>query len=177
MHDEYDALIDNAVKSYAAAEPSPELATGILRLVQQELLPRRAGWKPAMALALLVATVVMTAVLLAGRLAMPPAPATVATVPAVPQIQAPPALANEAPKAMPARARRVRAEEARSTMRPLPMQYTRQELTMLSFVQRYPKEAAAIAEAQKQDVQPLSQQPITISRLRIAPLNIPVLNP
>ena len=59
--------------------------------------------------------------------------------------------------------------------RPLPIKYSRQELVLLSFVQRYPKEAAAIAEAQKKDMQPLTQHTVTISRLSIAPVTISAL--
>lgn len=179
MHDEFDRLIDEAVTSYAAAEPSPELATSILLRAQQELLPRRAGWKLALALALPVtAAIAVLAAVLAGQLAMPPAPPTVATDPSVPQMPAeqPQQMMKAAVNPLPARARAPKSEAARSAVRPLPTQYTKQELVLLSFAQRYPKEAAAIAEAQKQDMQPLTQQPITISRLKFAPLSIPVLN-
>lgn len=178
MHDEFDTLIDSAVKSYAAAEPSPELATGILRRVHLEPQPRRAHWKLAIALAVPVAAAVaMMVVLLAGPLAMPPAPEAVTITPAVPQMQDASAQVRAGRTPSPAHAHRVRAKLAQSTIRPLPIQYTRQELMLLSFVQRYPKEAAAIAEAQVQDMQPVAQHPVAIARLKIAPLNISALNP
>lgn len=178
MHDEYDTLIDEAVKSYAVAEPSPELATSILRRAQLETSQRRMGWKLALALALPAAAIAIMAVVLVGSFTMPPAPPTVATDPSVPQMPAeqPQQMMKAAVNPLPARARAPKSEAARSAVRPLPTQYTKQELVLLSFAQRYPKEAAAIAEAQKQDMQPLTQQPITISRLKFAPLSIPVLN-
>jgi hypothetical protein len=177
MHDEFDTLIDNAVKSYAVAEPSPELATVILRRAQQEPLQRHNPWKLAMALALPFAAIAVITLLLVRPFAMPPAPPAVATTPAPPKIQAPPVLAKAATEPVPARAHVSRAETALATLRPLPIKFSRQDLVLVSFVQNHPKEAALIAEAQKQDAQPLSQQPITISRLRIAPLTISALNP
>lgn len=180
MHDELDTLaetlIDDAVKSYTAAEPSPELATSILRHARQQQLPRHTGWKFAAALALLAPAAVVL-LLLRGPLAMPPAPAAIAALPAVPRIPAAHALARTKVKTLPTRAHIAGAEAAESTVRPLPTHYTRQELAMLAFVQRYPKEAAAIAQAQRRKMQPLSPQPIAIARLRIAPLSIPALNP
>ena len=118
----------------------------------------------------------MLAVVLAGRFAMPPAPAVVATVPAAPDVQATRLLAKVAATPAPARAHIARVEVARSGVRTLPIQYTKEELVLLAFVQRYPTEAASIAEAQERDLEPLPQQPITISRLKIAPLTISALN-
>lgn len=178
MHDDFETVIDGAVKSYAAAEPSPELATIILRRAQQEPMPLRLSPRLALALALPFAAVIaIMATVLAGPLDLPPAPNAVATAPAAPKMETQPASVEAAPKPMPAHAPGARAQAARSTVLPLPMQYTKQELAMLSFVQRYPKEAAAIAKAQQQDMQPLSHHPIAIARLRIAPLTISVLNP
>lgn len=172
MRDEFDALIDDAVKSYAGAEPSPELAAGILRRAQQEALPQRKGWKLALAVVLPLAAAAALAFAVVGRVGLPQTPAVVAVVPAVPEVQE--ASALHAVKAEPVRARahRRRFEAAR----PLPAPYTKQELALLNFVEQHPKEAAEIAEAQKQPLKPLVQQPITISHLEIAPLTIASLD-
>lgn len=178
MQDQFETLIDDAIRSYADAEPSPELATTILQRAQQEPSRRRPRLTLAFALALPAAAIVaITMVILSGPLVVPPAPPVVASAAAPPTIQSPPVPAKAATESVSAPAHVPKVEPARSTLRPLPNKYSRQELVLLSFVQSQPKEAAAIAEAQKQDMQPLAQRPVTISRLRIAPLTVSVLNP
>lgn len=178
MHDEFDTLIDNAVQSYSAAEPSPELATIILRRAQQEQRQRHNPWKLAMTLALPVAAVAVIALMLARPMAMPPAPPAVATAlaPAAPAMQAPAALVQATAKSKPAAAHVAGVQTSRSIVRPLPTHYTSQELAMLTLVERYPKAAAAIAQSQSHSMQPLSPQPITVAQVKIAPLHIPALS-
>lgn len=168
MRDKFDALMDNAVKSYAAAEPSPDLAATILRLAQQEPLPQRKRWQLALAFALPLAAATVLAVVLVGRLSLPQSPTAVAVAPAVPEVSLPKIQPAKAIAPGHARAHARRLEAAR----PLPAPYTRQELALLAFVEQHPKEAAEVAKAQARPMKPLSQQPITISHLEIAPLTI-----
>jgi hypothetical protein len=171
MPDELDQLLDEAIRSYAAAEPSPDLAARILRQAQMQAPSSRRGWKLVLAVALPLA-VTLTAFVFAGRMNLPAPPAPIASQPPTPSIatpKAPEALAVATSKPAPVR-HHVRA--ARSWARPLPPPYSKEELALLNFVQQHPKEAAEIAEAQEQDVAPLKSQPITISHLEIEPLTI-----
>ena len=49
-------------------------------------------------------------------------------------------------------------------------------MALLNYVQKHQKEAAEIAESQKQDSAPLNSKPITISHLEVKPLTIDPLN-
>lgn len=171
MRDKIDAILEDAVKSYADVEPSPELAASILKLAQQEPLPKRKSWRLALAFAVPLAAAVM-AFLLIGRLSLPRAPTVVAVAPAVPEIPHPQAQSTIALPPSHSRAHAHRFEEAR----PLSDPYSKQELALLALVERHPKEAAAIAKAQHQPLEPLTQQPITISHLEIKPLTIAPLD-
>lgn len=178
MQDEFDAMIDTAVTSYAAAEPSPDLAAGILRRAQKEPLPQRKVWKLALAFALPLAAAAALAVVLVGRLSLPQAPVMVAAVPATPNVQAVSAMNAVAPAPVHPHARRIEVARtsARSWARPLPPPYTKQELALLAFVEQHPKEAAEVAQEQARPLKPLPEQPITISHLEIAPLTIASLD-
>lgn len=177
MADELDTILDEAIKSYAAVEPSPDLAGRILRQAQQHGGSPRLGWKLALAFTVPVAAAAILAVVLLGQWGLPKHPTVVATVPSVPSVtvhaQPQPAemLAVAKREPIPAH-RRVRKASSRSSWaRPLPPPYSKEELALLNFVQQHPKEAAEIAEAQKQ-----SSGPITISRLEVKPLSIAPLN-
>lgn len=171
MWDEFDAIIDDAIKSYAAAEPSPDLAANLLRRAQSERLQEHKGWKLAMAFALPVAAAVALAVVLVGRLSLPQAPVAIATVPAVPVVHGVPVTSAKAAKPAQTRLRKFKVEA-----HPLPAPYTKQELALLAFVEQYPKEAAKVAEEQSRPLEPLSRKPIAISRLEVAPLTIASLD-
>lgn len=175
MRDEFDVTINDAIRSYAGAEPSPELAANILRRAQQEPLQRRTGWRLALGVAVPVAAAVALAVVLVGRLSLPQAPTAVTVAPAAPTV-AHTAKVLE-PKPVRAQGRLVNARgNARPEARPLPAPYTKQELALVAFVEQNPKEAAVIAKAQSQPLRPIPEQPITISHLEIAPLTIASLD-
>ncbi|MFZ0662787.1 MAG: hypothetical protein WAM66_08855 [Acidobacteriaceae bacterium] len=174
MRDDVDQILENAVESYAAVEPSPELASRILERAQHVPAPRR-GWKLALAFAVPLAAALALAFVLAGQWALPKPPAAVASAPTTPDVTARtrPQPAETLAAAPVQTHRSVRkAHAARSTARPLPAPYSKEELALLAFVQQHPKEAAEMAEAQKRDSAPLQTQPITISRLEIKPLTI-----
>lgn len=172
MRDELDTIIENAVRSYAAAEPSPELAASILRRAQQGPLPQRKSRRLALAVAVAVAATAALAFVLVGRLSLPAAPTAVATAPAAPEIHAVREVSGVTAKEVPSRPRRAKVEAGR----PLSAPYSKEELALLTFVEQNPKEAAKVAEEQKQPLEPLSQPPITISHLEIAPLTIASLD-
>jgi hypothetical protein len=179
MPDELDQILDEAIRSYAAAESSADLAGRILRQAQLHNVSPRRGWKLALALALPVAAAVALGFVLLGPWTLPQPPATIASAPSVPSVvQALP----EPTKALDVATRetapnhRRKASSHSSWARPLPPPYSKEELALLNFVQQHPKEAVKIAEAQKQDAAPLESQPITISHLEIKPLIIASLN-
>lgn len=176
MPDELDQLLDEAIKSYAAAEPSPDLAGRILYQSQLQHASPRRGWKLALAFALPVAAAVALAFVLLGPWTLPKPPATIASTPPTPSIEQPvKTLAAAEPIATNRRVRKTAGrstESGKSWARPLPPPYSKEELALLNFVQQHPKEAAEIAEAQEQDSAPLESQPITISQLKIEPLSI-----
>lgn len=176
MPDELDQVLDEAIKSYSAVEPSPDLAARILYKSQLHKSSPRRGWKLALAAALPVAAAVALALVLLGQWALPKPPATIASAPSTPsvvQTQPKPAkvLASAAePVESHRRVRKAassRYENGKSWTRPLPPPYSKEELALLNFVQQHPKEAVEIAESQKKD-----PQPITISQLKIEPLSI-----
>lgn len=168
MPDELDTLLDEAIKSYSAVEPSPDLTGHILRQAQAQAPAPGRGWKLALAFGLPLAAALALAFVLLGQWALPKPPTAVASAPSTPSVAV---QANSQPAEMVAAVAepvqihpRVRKT---SWARPLPAPYSKEELALLNFVQQHPKEAAEIAEAQKQE-----SQSITISRLEIEPLNI-----
>lgn len=175
MRDEFDALVESAVKGYAAAEPTPELAAKILQHAQSERLPRRKGWKLALAFALPLAAGAVLAVVLVEQPSSPQAPTPLAVVPAAPNV----AQTAKVLEPEPVRARRrvaVAQGPAKSAARPLPAPYTKQELALVAFVEQHPKEAAAFAKVESQPLKPIPEQPLTISHLEVAPLTIASLD-
>jgi hypothetical protein len=175
MPDELDQLLNEAIKSYAAAKPSADLAGRILRQAQLHNVSPRRGWKLALALALPLAAAVALAFVLLGPWTLPKPPATIASAPSVPNIvQAlpKPAKALDVATRETVPNHRRKATGRSSWARPLPPPYSKEELALLNFVQQHPKEAAEIAKAQEQDTAPLESQPITISHLEIEPLTI-----
>ena len=86
MPDELDQLLDEAIKSYSAVEPSADLAARILHQSQLQMAPSRRGWKLAMAFALPVAAAVVLAFLLLGHWALPQPPPTIASAPSTPKL-------------------------------------------------------------------------------------------
>lgn len=175
MGNDLDRILENAVKSYAAVEPSPELAGRILQKAQQHGPSPRREWKLVLAFALPLPAALALVFVLAGQWALPKPPQAIASVPSTPHVAIHPHL-QPAETRKPAREHAREAHSIRSAARPLPPFYSREELTLLSFVQQYPKEAAEIAKAQKQDMAPLSTQPITICHLEIKPLAIAPLH-
>jgi len=176
MPDELDQLLDEAIRSYAAAEPSADLAGRILRQAQQESAPHHNRWRLVLAFALPVAAAVALALVLLGQWALPKPPANIASAPSVPSVvethsQPAKALVVTAEPVQAHRRDRKAASRRKSWARPLPPPYSKEELALLNFVQQHPKEAAEIAESQKRD-----SQPITISQLKIEPLSIAPLN-
>jgi len=63
-----------------------------------------------------------------------------------------------------------------SWARPLPPPYSKEELALLNFVQQHPKEAAEIAEAQKNEAALTPPQPLKIAPLKTEPITIAALN-
>ena len=86
MPDELDTLLDHAIKTYSAAEPSPDLAARILRQAQMQAPLPRHGWKLVLAFALPVAAALTLAFILPGRGTLPKLPATIASAPTTPSV-------------------------------------------------------------------------------------------
>jgi hypothetical protein len=179
--DELDTILDQAIQSYSAVEPSPDLAGRILQQAQQVPAPRRNRLGLTLAFAVPLAAALGLAFVLAGQWALPKPPAAVASLPSTPDIAAYThsqltetlAAAPREPVPRGTYARKIRT--ARSTARSLPAPYTKEELALLAFVEQHPKEAAEIAKAQEKEAL-APPQPITISHLEIKPLTIPPLN-
>lgn len=182
MPDELDTLLNEAIKSYSAAEPSPDLATRILRQAQMQAPLPRHGWKLALALALPLAATFTLAFVLAEHWALPKPPATIASAPTTPSValhahpQSTKTVAATTQEQLPTHRRVHKAVSRSSWARPLPPPYSKEELALLNFVQQHPKEAAEIAEAQKRDMANPTPQPITIKPLHTEPLTIAALN-
>lgn len=172
MQEGFDQILDDAVKHYGSIEPAPDLAARILRRAQLEPVPQRRPWKVALAIALPMAATAALALVLAFRLSLPQAPVAVAKTPALPEVQAVPVAPALTAKAVRTRPHQLKVEAAR----PLPAPYSKQELALLAFVEQHPEEAMKVAEEQKQPLKPLSQPPIAISRLEVAPLSITALD-
>lgn len=172
MRDELDRIVDDAVKHYGEVDPAPDLAERILRRAQLESRPQPRRWKLALAIALPLAAAAVLAFVLAAWMKLPPAPMAVATAPAVPELHAVRVAAHLTAEAVHTRPRKLKVRAAR----PLSAPYSKQELALAAFVEQHPKEAAAIAKSQSQPLKPISEQPITISHLEIAPLTITALN-
>jgi len=182
MPDELDTLLDQAIKTYSAAELSPDLAARILRQAQQEPAPRHNRWRLALVIALPVAAALTLAFILPGHGTLPMPPATIASTPTTPSVarHARPdqtkTVAATTQEQLPLH-RHVRKAVSRSSWaRPLPPPYSEEELALLNFVQQHPKEAAEIAEAQKRNLANPVPQPITIKPLHTEPLTIAALN-
>jgi hypothetical protein len=177
MPDELDKILDQAIRSYSAAEPSPDLAGRILYQTRLQIASPRRGWKPVLAVALPFAAAVALAFVLLAPWTLPKPPATIASAPSTPSVVQPAKTLGAAAEPVQPH-RRVRkaasrsSENGKSWARPLPAPYSKEELALLTFAQQHPKEAAEIAESQKQDMAPLKSQPITISHLEIKPLSI-----
>jgi len=181
MRDELDRILDEAIKSYAAIEPPPALPARILRQAQQDPAPQHNRWKLALALTLPLAAALALAFMFVGPMSLPKPPAPVALQPPTPSIETSTAqetlaAATSKPAPVPTQRHAHSMQKPRSTARPLPAPYSKEELALLNFVQQHPKEAAEIAEAQKKDSAPLNPQPIAISQLEIKPLTIAPLN-
>jgi hypothetical protein len=173
MRDELDLLLDDALKSYTAVDPSPGLATRIVERAQDDLTPRRRIWAWAMGFALPLAAAGALAFVLAGRLALPrPPTAVVASLPAVPRI--PEQQVSEQPDM--ARSIETHSSEKRqavytSDTRPAFLaSYSSEELALISFVQQHPKEAAEVVKAQSRDAEPLTVAPLQAQPISIAAL-------
>lgn len=183
MRDELDHILDETVKSYAAIEPPPALPARILRQAQLEPAPQRnRRWRLALAIALPLAATLALVFLFATRLTPPKPPTPIASQPPTPSIAAPTPpqppetlAAATRESAVPVRRHAHPAQSARSWARPLSAPYSKEELALLNFVQQHPKQAAEIAEAQKQQAA-AALQPIAISPIQIKPLTIAALN-
>jgi len=182
MPDELDTLLDQAIKTYSAAEPSPDLAARILRQAQQEPAPRHNRWRLALAFALPLAAALTLAFILPRHWTLPKPPATIASAPTTPRVarHARPdqtkTVAATTQEQLPIH-RRVRKAVSRSSWaRPLPPPYSKEELALLNFVQQHPKEAVKIAEAQKNEAALTPPQPLKIAPLKTEPITIAALN-
>lgn len=183
MPDDLDLILEDAVKSYAAVEPSSELVGRILRQAQHDFPSRHgmAAW--AVMSALSIATALVLAILSVTRFALPEPPpelasrlvppvAAVATaIRGLPNTSAPQFKAARRGR-IPVRAYKYELLAARFAPKPLP--YSTEELAMLAFVQQHPKEAAEISQVRRDDA--ASEKPISIAPLQIKPLTIAALN-
>lgn len=183
MPDELDTILDQVIKSYSAVEPSPDFAGRILRQAEMQAPSPHRGWNRALAFALPLTAALALAFVLLGQWALPKPPATIASAPSAPEVgvyahfQSAETLAATATREPLPAHRRARTTASRSSWaRPLPAPYSKEELALLNFVQQHPKEAAAIAEAQKQESVSPTPEPVTISHLEIKPLTIAPLN-
>lgn len=181
MRDELDQMLNEAIKSYAAVEPPPELPARILRQAQLEPAPQRNRWRLALAFALPLAATLTLVFLFAGQMNLPKPPESIASQPPTPTTPKPQppetlAAATSKPAPVPIQRHAHTARKPRSWVRPLPAPYSKEELALLNFVQQHPKEAAEIAKTQKRPLKPLSDEPITISHLEITPLTIASLD-
>lgn len=178
MPDELDAILDEAIKSYSAAEPSPDLAARILYQSQLHTVSPRRGWKLALAFALPIAAAVTLAFVFAGRINLPAPPEPIASAPSTPSVAAQPQPAKmlaAAVEPVPTHRKVHKALRRDSWARPLPPPYSKEELALLNFVQQHPKEAAEIAEAQKEQTA-AALEPITVPPIQIKPITIAALD-
>lgn len=164
MPDELDQMLDEAIHSYSAKEPSADLAVRILREAQVQKPSPRRRWKLALAFALPVAAALVLAFVVLGPWTLPEPPAAIASVPSVPIM----VYAHVQPTKMLAAA-------TRKPVRPLSPPYSKEVMALLNFVQQHPKEAAEIAKAQRQQAA-AAQEPIRIAPIQIQPITIAALN-
>ncbi len=185
MPDELDQLLDEAIQSYAAAEPSADLAGRILYQSTLHTAAPRRGWKLALAFGLPLTAAVALALVLLGPWTLPKPPATIASAPSTPSmVQARPKPAKTLTAAVEPILvhRRVRkavgrgSENGKWWARPLPPPYSKEELALLNFVQQHPKEAAELAESQKNEAALTPPQPLKITPLKTEPITIAALN-
>lgn len=182
MREELDTILAQAIESYSAVEPSPDLAGRILRQAQMQAPSSRRGWKPVLAFGLPLAAALALAFVLLGQWGLPKPPAAVASVPSTPgfasQVHPQPAktMAVATREVLPAHRRARNPASRRSWARPLPAPYSKEELALLNFVQQHPKEAAEIAEAQRNEGTLTPPQPLKIAPLKTEPITIAALN-
>ncbi|MGH9585535.1 MAG: hypothetical protein ACRD3F_01175, partial [Acidobacteriaceae bacterium] len=86
MPDELDTIVDEAIKSYSAAEPSPDLAGRILRQAQTQGRSSGRRWKLALVFALPIAAAVALGIVLLGQWALPKPPVSIASAPSTPSL-------------------------------------------------------------------------------------------
>jgi hypothetical protein len=183
MRDKFDIALDNALRSYTAVEPSPDLAERILRRTQQDAPSRNRMMAWAVMSALPIAAALVLAILSVIRFALPEPPPELASRPVPPVAAAAMAIRGlpntRAPEfkaarqgRIPVRAHKYEIPAARFMPHALP--YSTEELAVLAFVQQHPKEAAEISQVQKEDAS--SEKPISIAPLQIKPLTIAALN-
>src|SRR6185503_11385293 len=128
MPDELDSILDQAIKSYSAVEPSTDLAGRILYQSQLHMTSPRRGWKLALAIALPLAAAIALMLVFAVRMNLPKPPAPIASQPATPSIATPKvpetlAAATHKP-AVPLRHRAHSARASNSWARSLPAPYS-----------------------------------------------------
>lgn len=169
MQEDLDRILDNALKSYVAIDPSPDLASRIIHRTESAVPPRPArrhrGWM--IALALPFAAAVALALVLTQLWPTPPPPTVIASLPMVPS------LTEQTVQISPIKARATfahrKATAPVSHARPMfSAPYSSQELALVSFVQQNPKEAIEFAEMQNRKADPLSVAPIKIQPISIA---------
>ncbi|MEO7144304.1 MAG: hypothetical protein ABI165_12475 [Bryobacteraceae bacterium] len=164
--DEIDNLIDGALAGYSGAEPGAGLEQRVLNRIRAEApVSRKHGWPrwalvvPALASLLIVAIV--------PRIERAPAPKSAAVV-RMPAIDRSPARAAVAPAPVPRRSTKHRAKGLpKEEYFPAPVPITAEERTLLTFVQRHPKEAEQVfSDLEKRDDSPIEIRPIQIPPLQ-----------
>lgn len=161
-----DQMLDNAVKSYAAVDPSPDFELRVLARVRQLEKPRASRWPWVVGFS--VATAALFTFVAVQRIMLPQPPGAIAVAsPKPPTILMRPFLSAAVPSG-----NRSERRMRRSMTRPLTMSYSPAELATLKFAKEHPEEAAQVAKLEERD-DAVSANPLHDARIEIAPIQIP----
>jgi hypothetical protein len=173
-----DALVDEALASYTAAEPDPSLRTRILaRAAEAEPSPKRL-W--LLAPAAICAAALLIVLLLHPAMRSPrPVPASEPAIASVSQSTAPVTATPRQmvrPSAVLTSRRSRRSEHAasaRTSSFPSPSPLTAEESILLNFAASHPEQARQVLTSAAVDRAPLDTKPLSIEPVHIAALSEP----
>lgn len=172
-HDEqFDRLLDDALKSYAAVEPRSGLEQRVLANLRSAPAPVHHGWLRWAAVTAACLVVASVAVL---ELRKPEAPVVEVIQPTaeVQKAAAPEASAAAPPRHEPAVRRSPRpAVTARATRPPLAGPPSAQERALVAFVTLDPAGAAALARERQGPPKPISTAELSIPPIAVEPVAV-----
>jgi hypothetical protein len=163
-----ERMMEDAVKSYAAVEPSADFELRVLSRVRQLEKPRAARWGWAVGLPIAMATIL--AVVIMQQMRLPEPPPTIAVFPAT----APDTLPRSVSSAASPNHELRELEAHAVTKRPIMTAYSHEELAALNFVQEHPEEAAQVAEMEERNTK--LDTAIEIAPIQIQPITIPAIH-